>query len=68
MPMMPFIGVRISWLMFARNSLLSRFADSAALLAMRSSSCVRCRSVLSLLMTATPVTPSGPQIGLKESS
>jgi len=25
-PMMPFIGVRISWLMFARNSLLARFA------------------------------------------
>ena len=26
MPMMPFIGVRISWLMLARNSLLARFA------------------------------------------
>ncbi len=27
---MPFIGVRISWLMLARNSLLARFARSAA--------------------------------------
>ena len=29
MPMMPFIGVRISWLMLARNSLLARLASSA---------------------------------------
>ena len=29
MPMIPFIGVRISWLMFARNSPLSRLACSA---------------------------------------
>ena len=27
--MMPFIGVRISWLMLARNSLLVRFDSSA---------------------------------------
>ena len=33
MPMTPFIGVRISWLMLARNSLLARFAASAASLA-----------------------------------
>jgi len=33
MPMMPFIGVRISWLMLARNSLLARLAASAASLA-----------------------------------
>ena len=32
MPMMPFIGVRISWLMLARNSLLARLAVSAVLL------------------------------------
>ena len=32
MPMMPFIGVRISWLMLARNSLLARFAPSASIL------------------------------------
>ena len=30
-PTTPFIGVRISWLMFARNSLLAFEADSAAL-------------------------------------
>ena len=35
MPMMPFIGVRISWLMLARNSLLARLAASAASLAWR---------------------------------
>ena len=29
MPRMPFSGVRISWLMFARNSLLTRLASSA---------------------------------------
>ena len=29
MPTMPFIGVRISWLMLARNSLFARFATSA---------------------------------------
>ena len=37
-PMMPFIGVRISWLMFARNSLLTRLAFSASLRA-SSTSC-----------------------------
>ena len=37
MPMMPFIGVRISWLMLARNSLLARLAASAASLAICSS-------------------------------
>ena len=31
----PFIGVRISWLMFARNSLLARFAASATSFASR---------------------------------
>ena len=30
MPMTPFIGVRISWLMVARNSDLARVALSAA--------------------------------------
>ena len=38
MPMTPFMGVRISWLMLARNSLLARLAASAASLASRSSS------------------------------
>ncbi len=43
MPMMPFIGVRISWLMLARNSLFARFADSAAARAraVASSACLR---------------------------
>ena len=30
MPMMPFIGVRISWLMFARNALFAWLAAIAA--------------------------------------
>ena len=30
MPMMPLSGVRISWLMWARNSLLARLAASAS--------------------------------------
>jgi hypothetical protein len=33
MPMTPFMGVRISWLMLARNSLLARLALSASSLA-----------------------------------
>ena len=33
MPSTPFIGVRISWLMFARKSPFARFAASAASLA-----------------------------------
>ena len=35
MPSTPFIGVRISWLMLARNSLLAWLAASAASLAIR---------------------------------
>ena len=35
MPMMPFMGVRISWLMLARNSLLARLADSATSFALQ---------------------------------
>ena len=38
MPMTPFIGVRISWLMFARNSLLARLASIARSRAITSSS------------------------------
>ena len=30
MPMMPFMGVRISWLMLARNALLASLAATAA--------------------------------------
>ena len=43
MPMMPFIGVRISWLMLARNSLLARLAASAAC----SAAVARCSEVRS---------------------
>ena len=39
MPRMPFIGVRISWLMLARNWLLARLACSAAIIALVNSSC-----------------------------
>ena len=50
MPMMAFMGVRISWLILARNALLARLAASAASLAwansalVRSNSAVRCRT------------------------
>ena len=37
MPITPFIGVRISWLMLARNVLLARAAASAAFFAATSS-------------------------------
>ena len=36
MPIIPFMGVRISWLMLARNSLLARLAVSAASVAVSS--------------------------------
>ena len=47
MPMTAFIGVRISWLMLARKSLLARLAASAASRASRSSSAIRFCSVTS---------------------
>ena len=47
MPSTPFIGVRISWLMFARNSDLSRDASSAWSRAWASSRSLRLRSVMS---------------------
>jgi len=53
-PMMAAIGVRISWLMFARNSLLARLAPSAASLR-RASSRPLCRACVSPLM-ASPAT------------
>ena len=37
MPITPLSGVRISWLMFARNSLLARLPSSARFLAVSSS-------------------------------
>ena len=59
MPIMPFMGVRISWLMLARNSLLARLAVSAASLALTNSPSARLRAVMSVqaptnLMTLLP--------------
>ena len=51
MPMTPFIGVRISWLMLARKSLLARVAAIAASRARRSSASNRLRSVMSSIWT-----------------
>ena len=48
MPMTAFIGVRISWLMFARNSVFARLAASAASRAAVSSPSTRLRSPMSL--------------------
>ena len=47
MPRIAFIGVRISWLMFARNSPLARLAASAASFAFDSSAAAAMRSVMS---------------------
>jgi len=45
MPITPFMGVRISWLMLAKNSLFARLALSADFLASRNRSSVRVSSV-----------------------
>ncbi len=59
MPMMPFIGVRSSWLMLARNSLFARLAASATSLACRISS-VCLRWVISRRLMITPCTAASP--------
>ena len=46
MPMMAFIGVRISWLMWARNSLLASVPDSAASRAWASAALLACNSAV----------------------
>ena len=56
MPMIPFIGVRISWLMFARNWLLARLAASAASFASPSRRSSDLRSVVSKITPIMPVT------------
>ena len=58
MPMTPFIGVRISWLMLARNSLLARLAASAASRACRSASSACLRSVMSMIDPSMSGVPS----------
>ena len=54
MPMIAFMGVRISWLMLARKSDLVRLALSAAALACWSSASTRLRSVTSRAAAKTP--------------
>ena len=51
MPMTPFIGVRISWLMVARNSDLSRDASSALSRARMRASSASLRSLMSRAIT-----------------
>ena len=58
MTMMPFMGVRISWLIMARNSDLVRAAASAASLAARSSASCFLAVVMSLTATNMHDSPS----------
>ncbi len=53
-PRTPFRGVRISWLILARNSLLARLAASARRTAASSSSAWRFMSVISMRRPITP--------------
>ena len=61
MPMTAFIGVRISWLMFARNSVFARLAASAASRAAVSSPSTRLRSPMSLEIDTKPGDRAVPQ-------
>jgi hypothetical protein len=58
MPMIAFIGVRISWLMLARKALLARLAASAASFAAASASWLRRRSVMSVTLARTRLRPA----------
>ena len=57
--MIPFRGVRISWLILARNSLLARLAISAASLSLIRAS-ARFRSVMSLVTAWMPTIRPSP--------
>ncbi len=57
MPMITFMGVRISWLTFARNSPLARLAASAASLACSKACCSSRRRVTSWAMPTQCVMP-----------
>ena len=57
--MIPFRGVRISWLILARNSLLARLAISAASLSLIRAS-ARLRSVMSLVTACMPTIRPSP--------
>ena len=61
-PMMAFIGVRISWLMLARNELLARLALSATSLAWRSASAAWCSSVMSSIRTSIVPTSASSRV------
>ena len=60
MPMMAFIGVRISWLMLARKALFARLAASAASFAFCNSAWVCLRPVISRKTATPPRTMSEP--------
>ena len=53
-PMIAFIGVRISWLIIARKSLFARFAASAASFAFLSSTSATFLSVMSRIVSIAP--------------
>ena len=55
-PITPFMGVLISWLMLARNSLLALLAAWAWRVARRSASSISVRSVISTMLATKPVT------------
>ena len=55
MPITPFMGVRISWLTFARKLLLARFAASAASLASSAACSASLRSVTSCIEPASQI-------------
>ena len=55
-PIMPFIGVRISWLIFARNSLFARFASMARSHAATSSALISLNAVAVAMASALPPT------------
>ena len=68
-PMMPFIGVRISWLMFARNSLFALLAASAASFAAWRVFSARILSVTSRMIPRNPLgLPSKSLINVTEDS
>ena len=64
MPMTPFMGVRISWLIVARNALLARLASSAAVRASPAARAARTistsaffSSVMSVYTATVPISP-----------
>ena len=59
-PITPFMGVRISWLMLARNSLFAFVAASAASFASISAASARFSSVTSRVRPTSPIVPPLP--------